>query len=161
MNGAAPKPAALPPNMNPKDLAALRAIIAIVREKRPPLASVLEHAALVRIGESELVLGYEASSFLGKQAQDPAAIAVLRAAAAAHLGGQPNVSIEVLQPSSGAVTIAQLDGAERKERLDSARRAIAEHPLVTAAIELLGAELRDVRLGHDDAIAAEQASVRR
>jgi DNA polymerase-3 subunit gamma/tau len=161
MNGAAPKPPALPPNVNPKDVAALRAIIALVREKRPPLASVLEHAALVRISEDALVLGYEATSFLGKQAQDPSAIAVLRAAAAAHLGGQPNVSIEALQPGTAAVTIAQLDSVERKERLDSAKRAIVEHPLVTAAIELLGAELRDVRLGHEDALAAEQASVRR
>ena len=42
------------------------------------------------------------------------------------------------------------DCAERKSRLESARRAIANHPLVTAAIELLGAELRDVRLAQDD-----------
>jgi len=112
---------------------------------------VLEHAAVLRIAEDGLVLGFEADSFLGKQAQEPAARDVLRAALASHFGGAPDVAFEILRPMSGAVTLAQIDGAERKAQLDAARRAIVEHPLVTAAIELLGAELRDVRLGHDDA----------
>jgi DNA polymerase-3 subunit gamma/tau len=46
-------------------------------------------------------------------------------------------------------TIAQIDGAERKARVEAARRAVADHPLVSAAIELLGAELRDVRLSQE------------
>jgi DNA polymerase III subunit gamma/tau len=133
------------------DLAAYRAVIDLVRAKRAPLASVLEHAALLRIGADGLVLGFEANAFLGKQAQEPAACDVIRAALAAHFGGQPDLSFEVLQPMSGNVTVAQIDGAERKAQLDAAKRAVADHPLVTAAIELLGAELRDVRLGHDDA----------
>ncbi|MRG93937.1 DNA polymerase III subunit gamma/tau [Polyangium spumosum] len=141
------------------DLAALRAVIEIVREKRAPLGSVLEHAALLRIGPEGLVLGFE-NEFLGRQAHDPAAREVIRGALAAHFGGSPDLSFEILRPGSGAVTLAQIEGADRKARLDSARRAIADHPLVTAAIELLGAELRDVRLGHEDAAAAERMSTR-
>ncbi|MDI1451849.1 DNA polymerase III subunit gamma/tau [Polyangium sp. 6x1] len=157
-NGAAPpgRPAA----PNPADVAAFRAVIELVRAKRAPLGSVLEHAALLRIGPDGIVLGYEGDSFLGKQAQDPVAKEALRAALAAHFGGTPDVTFETLRPQSGVVTLAQLDGADRRARLDSARRAIADHPLVTAAIELLGAELRDVRLGHEDAVAAERMSTR-
>ncbi len=142
------------------DLAAYRAVIEIVRGKRAPLGSVLEHAALIRIGPEGIVLGYEADAFLGKQAQEPGAREILRAALAAHFGGNPDVSFETLRPQSGATTLAQLDGADRKLRLDNARRAIADHPLVTAAIELLGAELRDVRLGQDDAATAERTLTR-
>ena len=40
------------------------------------------------------------------------------------------------------MTLAMLETAERKIKLDAARRAVAEHPLVAAAIELLGAELK-------------------
>jgi len=125
-------------------------IIELVRAKRAPLASILEHAVLLRIGADGLVLGFEADSFLGKQAQDSAATNVIRAALAAHFGGTPDVSFEVIRPETRSVTLAQLDSNERKAQLDAAKRAIVEHPLVTAAIELLGAELRDVRLGHDE-----------
>ena len=169
-NGAVTRPSTVPPppeggSRSPiapsaSDLAAFRAVIELVRAKRAPLASVLEHGALLRIGTDGIVLGYEDNSFLGKQMQDPAAKETLRAALAAHFGGSPEVTIENLRPQSGHVSLAQIEGADRKARLDIARRAIADHPLVTAAIELLGAELRDVRLGHEDAVAAERMSTR-
>ncbi|MDI1483852.1 DNA polymerase III subunit gamma/tau [Polyangium sp. y55x31] len=169
-NGAVNRPSTVPPPAegasrapsapNPADLAAFRAVIELVRAKRAPLASVLEHAALLRIGPDGIVLGFEADSFLGRQAQEPIAKEAIRAALAAHYGGNPDVTFETLRPQSGAVTVAQIDGAGLRARLDNARRAIADHPLVTAAIELLGAELRDVRLGHEDAAAAERMSTR-
>ncbi|MDC0740258.1 DNA polymerase III subunit gamma/tau [Polyangium mundeleinium] len=166
-NGAPYTNGAAPPNgagrmaaPSAPDLATFRAVIELVRAKRAPLASVLEHAALLRIGPDGIVLGFEDNSFLGKQAQEPVAKEGIRAALAAHFGGKPDVTFETLRPQSGAVTVAQIDGADRRARLDNARRAIADHPLVTAAIELLGAELRDVRLGHEDAAAAERMSTR-
>ncbi|TKC99377.1 DNA polymerase III subunit gamma/tau [Polyangium fumosum] len=169
-NGAAARPSTVPPPAegasrgssapSAPDLATFRAVIELVRAKRAPLASVLEHAALLRIGPDGLALGFEDNSFLGKQAQDPLAKEAIRAALAAHFGGTPEVTFETLRPQSGTVTVAQIDGADRRARLDNARRAIADHPLVTAAIELLGAELRDVRLGHEDAAAAERMSTR-
>ncbi|MBK9262434.1 MAG: DNA polymerase III subunit gamma/tau [Polyangiaceae bacterium] len=133
------------------DLGLFRAVLDIVRDKRPALASVLEHAVLLHIGPDRLTLGFEGDTFLSKQAQEPLAQEILRSALATHFGGRPDVTFESVAPMSGLATIAQLDSAERKSRLESARRAIANHPLVTAAIELLGAELRDVRLAQDDA----------
>ncbi len=56
------------------------------------------------------------------------------------------LAFETIAARSGNVTLAMVETAERKSKLDAAKRAVAEHPLVTAAIELLGAELRDVRL---------------
>lgn len=133
-----------------KDLSVFRAVLDVVRGKRPALASVLEHAVLLHIGPDRLTLGFEGDTFLSKQAQEPLAQDILRSALAQHFGGRPDVTFESVAPMSGLATIAQLDSAERKTRLEGARRAIANHPLVTAAIELLGAELRDVRLAQDD-----------
>ncbi|UQA60799.1 DNA polymerase III subunit gamma/tau [Polyangium aurulentum] len=144
-NGAPARPAVS------VDLTAWRSVLELVRAKRPPLASVLEHAALIRIDSDGVVLGFEPNSFLGKQAQEPAAIDALRAALATHFGGRPEVTFEGVRDRGAAPTLAQLDSADRKVRLENARRAIVEHPLVTAAIELLGAELRDVRLSAEDA----------
>lgn len=136
------------------DLGLFRAVLDIVRDKRPALASVLEHAVLLHVGPDRLTLGFEGETFLSKQAQEPLAQDILRNALAAHFGGRPDVTFESVAPMSGLATIAQLDSAERKARLESARRAVASHPLVTAAIELLGAELRDVRLAQDDSADA-------
>jgi DNA polymerase-3 subunit gamma/tau len=149
VNAPAPSAASSKTSGN-KDLGVFRAVLDIVRDKRPALASVLEHAVLLHIGPDRLTLGFEGDTFLSKQAQEPLAQEILRNALAAHFGGRPDVTFESVAPMSGLATIAQLDSAERKSRLESARRAIANHPLVTAAIELLGAELRDVRLAQDD-----------
>jgi hypothetical protein len=96
-----------------------------------------------------VVLTFE-SSFLGAQATEPAAKEMLRAALSAHFGRPTDVIFETDSPRSGATpTVAQVDSAERKARLEAARRAVASHPLVTAAVELLGAELQNVRLPQD------------
>ncbi|MFT3764643.1 MAG: DNA polymerase III subunit gamma/tau [Minicystis sp.] len=57
----------------PADLGAWRAVLAMVRAKRPALASVLEHAALLQFAADRVVLGYETGSFLVGQATDAAA----------------------------------------------------------------------------------------
>jgi DNA polymerase III subunit gamma/tau len=126
-------------------------VLSLVRERRPALASVLEHAALLRFGPERVEIGYEASSFLVGQATDAGAREILLAALSTHFGRAPELSFETIASKNGAVTVAMLDTADRKVKLDAARRAVAEHPLVAAAIELLGAELRDVRVAEAEA----------
>jgi len=128
------------------DLDGWRSVLAIVRVKRPALASVLEHAALLRFGAERVELGYEASSFLVGQAVEVSAKELVVAALTTHFGRAPELAFETIGPRSGNVTLAMVETAERRTKLDAAKRAVAEHPLVAAAIELLGAELRDVRL---------------
>ena len=133
------------------DLGAWRGVIDGVRRQRPALASVLEHAIVLELGPERAVVGYAAaSSFLFAQATEPAARQVLTSALRAHFGQPVELAIETLTSSSnGAVSIAQLESAERKARADAARRAVIEHPLVAAAIDLLGAEIKDIRLAQD------------
>lgn len=128
------------------DLSGWRSVLDRVRSKRPALASVLEHAALLRFGPDRVDLGYEASSFLVGQATEASSKELLRSACQAHFGAATEVSFETIASKNGAFTVAMLDTSERKLKMDAARRAVAEHPLVAAAIELLGAELKDVRL---------------
>jgi DNA polymerase-3 subunit gamma/tau len=112
---------------------------------------VLEHAALLRFSAERVELGYEQSSFLVGQATDAAAKGVLLGALEAHFGRAPELGFETIAARSGNVTVAMVDTAERRVKLDAAKRAVADHPLVAAAIELLGAELRDVRLAEAEA----------
>jgi DNA polymerase III subunit gamma/tau len=135
------------------DLGPWRAVLASIQRQRPALVSVLEHAALIELTPTRAVLGYEANSFLVGQATEPAARELLAGALRSHFGGPTEIVFETIARGTGAVSLAQIESAERKVRVEAARRAVAEHPLVTAAIELLGAELKDVRLGQDAAEA--------
>ena len=135
--------------MPPATLITWRAILEAVRLRRPALASVLEHASLLQCDEARVLLGYEPGSFLAAQATDGAAVTLLTAAVREHFGAKTEVTFDLAVARGTTQTIAQIDGAERKARVDAARRAVADHPLVSAAIELLGAELRDVRLAQE------------
>jgi DNA polymerase-3 subunit gamma/tau len=121
-------------------------VVARVRARRPALASVLEHAAILGFADTGIEVGYETGSFLVGQATEPAAKELLDAEVAALFGKKVPVVFATVARGHGAATIAQLEGAERKVRHDAARKAVEEHPLVAAAIQMLGAELRDVRL---------------
>jgi DNA polymerase-3 subunit gamma/tau len=145
---SAPPPAALPPPGAP-DLGEWRRVVESLRARKPALASVLEHAALLELGPERVVLGYEQGSFLAAQVADPAALELARAAVRAHFGRPTELVFELAASRAGAVTMAQVESAERKARIDAAKTAVASHPLVTAAIAELGAELRDVKLSQD------------
>ena len=136
---------------SPESIEAWRAVLTLVRAKRPALASVLEHAAILAFGPDRVELGYEAGSFLVGQATDPVAKELLLASLTTHFGRAPELVFDVIASKSGNVTVAMMDTADRKLKLDAAKLAVANHPLVTAAIELLGAELKDVRLADADA----------
>jgi hypothetical protein len=82
-----------------------------------------------------------------EQAMDPASRELLLTAARRHFGTTPELIFERTAVKSG--TIAQTESAERKARIEAAKHRVIEHPLVAAAIELLGAEIKDVRLAHD------------
>jgi DNA polymerase-3 subunit gamma/tau len=135
----------------PADIDAWRAVLTLVRHRRPALASVLEHAALLAFGPERVDLGYEATSFLVGQATDGAARELLLSALTTHFSTAPELTFTTIAPRSGNVTIAMVDTAERKVKLDAAKRAVAEHPLVAAVIEILGGELKDVRLAEAEA----------
>ena len=128
------------------ELAAWREVLAEIRARRPALASVLEHAAVLRFDRERVVLGYESGSFLLVHAAEAAARALLDAAVREHFGAATPVELDTSVARGAAASVAQLDAVDRRTRTEAARRAVEEHPLVHAAIEVLGAELRDVRL---------------
>ena len=134
------------PGERPVDLAGWRRVLDEIRGKRPALASVFEHAALLTFGKARVTLGFEVNSFLAGQATDMSAKELLAAALAAHFGERTEVYFETIASKLPAVTLAAVDTNERRLRLDALRKAVATHPLVTAAIEVLSAELKDVRL---------------
>jgi DNA polymerase-3 subunit gamma/tau len=128
-------------------------VLELVRTKRAALASVLEHASVLAFSRERVVLGYESGSFLAVHATEAPAVLLLQTIVREHFSAETEVRIDTEVQRGSAASVAQIEAAARRVRMDAARRAVAEHPLVHAAIEVLGAELRDVRLGQEFADA--------
>jgi len=126
---------------------AWEAILADLRERKPAVASVYEHAAAVQVGPDRVVLAFEPGSFLLAQATESRE--VVAEAAAAHFGAATVVELDDTGRHAGVETVAARNSAEQAARRADAKKRVEEHPLVRAAVDLLGAELRDVRLPNE------------
>lgn len=129
-------------------LAGWRRVLLAMAERRQALASVLEHAAILEFSIGGVLLAYEQGSFLAVHATEKPARDLLDEVLREHFGAPVEVRFDTIKNGSAA-SVAQLEAADKRVKMDAARRAIAQHPLVNAAIELLGAELRDVKLGEE------------
>ncbi len=130
----------------PSDLDAWRAIVSHVRGERPALASVLEHAIVVEVNPRRVRVGYAENDFLGSQATAPESLALLRSAARAHFGADVEVDVKEGLRGTKEATVFAIESAQRKAEQAQARAAVESHPLVREIVQVLGAELRDVKL---------------
>ena len=138
------KPEAAPARFD-FDVTAWRTVLDRIRGANSNLAVSLELVGVMSFTAERVELAYEAHEYhLIDLVTEASARETLGAALRAHFGRAPEVIFSITTAKSG--TVSQVLGAEKKAKLDAARRGVAEHPVVTAAIELLGAELRDVKL---------------
>jgi hypothetical protein len=121
-----------------------------VRAARPALASVLEHAAPLEVRAERVLLGYAPGDFLGAQAADEDAALLLQREVRAHFGVATKVELDLSMRKAEVATVASIDDAKKKALLAAARAAVEKHPLVQKAIQIFGAELREVRIPGDD-----------
>jgi len=143
-------PSSLPPRkLEPAAFDSWQAVVARLATDKPRVASVFEHAAPLIVEPGRLLLGVEPNSFIAQQAQDAEAQALLRHAASDHFGVATEVELDLGGGYGKVQTLAAKHSAEQAARLAEARQLVANHPLVLDAIEVLGAELKDVRLPDD------------
>lgn len=147
VEGASPLVVTLPlaPSSDPD---AWRSVIERVRALRPPVASIYEMAVPVEVTAARVTLAFEPSaSFLAARAAEPEALEVITQAVRAHFD---RATVVVLQPTAapaGSVkSVAQVNAENRLADREKARARVEGHPLVRAAVRLLDAEVRDVRL---------------
>ena len=128
-----------------QEIADWRRILGEVKKRRPALASVLAHAQIFEMTPERVTLAYDQTSFLFAQATENTAKDLLTSVVRACFEPTTEVVFEIAVGKTGT-TIAELDTKDRKAKTEAAKREVAAHPLVVAAITTLGAELIDVRL---------------
>jgi len=125
------------------DVGGWRAVLSLVRAHRPGLASILEHAALLRFDSDRVELGYETGSVLVGQATDVSAKQLLRGALDTHFGCTPELVFETIAPRSGKLTptVAAAQADPLRENLQRARRIA---PQLASATDEVNAALAHV-----------------
>ena len=148
------KPAPPPPpkvpqvEPDPQDLAAFRAILDRVNERRAELAAFLARASILSVAPGELRLGWEPGDMFGQGANDKDSQELLTALATDHFKVPTKVSFEF--ESARAATIKSLATIEAEQRVLKQREAVAQakkHRGITDAVEVLGARIKDLKLG--------------
>jgi hypothetical protein len=81
-------------------------------------------------------------------ASDKESVAALARAAEKHFGKPSPVSFEFeCERAKGRKSLAAADSQERAERTKAAYAAAQRHERITEAVEILGAKLKELKLG--------------
>ena len=121
-------------------------ILAILEAERPDLAAMLGHAIPLRLQNEAVVVGWPPEAML--VASDKESVAALARAAEKHFGAPCSVSFEFdSERARGRRSLAAADSQERAERTRAAYAAAQKHERITEAVEILGAKLKELKLG--------------
>jgi DNA polymerase-3 subunit gamma/tau len=146
----APVAPSRPPQLEPKaeDLAAFRAILDRVNERRPELAAFLARASILASTPGELHLGWEPGDMFGHGANDKDSQELLGSLASEHFGAPTKVIFEFESARAATIkTVATLDAEIRVQKQREAVAQAKKHRGITDAVEVLGARIKDLKLG--------------
>jgi DNA polymerase III subunit gamma/tau len=127
-------------------LGVLRELLRRVADKRAGVASMFEHASPVCVDQERVIFAFEPGSFLLSQVREVGGIELMQTAVQEQFGEATHFEVVSDGRHANVQTVAAFDAAAREAAVEAARKRVIEHPLVRAAMEELGAELRDVRL---------------
>jgi DNA polymerase-3 subunit gamma/tau len=144
---SAPAPEPEAPSQNVEELDQIYTqILAILETERPDLAAMLGHAIPLRLMAESVIVGYPPDALL--VANDKESVAALSRAAEKHFGRPVSVSFEFdSERARGRKSLAAADSQERAERTKAAYAAAQKHERITEAVEVLGARLKELKLG--------------
>ncbi len=117
------------------------------RGQRPAMASVLEHARVLRFGPDGVELGYERGSFYLEAARDPELRDWLLGVLQESLGGSVPLTVVPVDEAAAVAapaSLAEESTARHKQRKDEITQSARTHPAVQSAIDILGGQITEV-----------------
>lgn len=121
-----------------------RAFVEFVMKKRPLLGALLNHASfkLDPVADGKVItLSFGAGSFYEKQASDPKSVQDITNYIKVFFGAQSSLKF-----SNSEVNVRQSLEKGRQQEEAALRKDALEHPAVSQAKEIFGAEIVDVRV---------------
>jgi len=122
-------------------------VVRHVRGQKAGLASLLEHASLLKLDDKTLEIAYVAGSFYFSKMSDPGTLETLGALVQQCLGRPMQIRVKALDRQSEPPPPSLLQ--EKKVREEDHRSRVREealgHPMVQKALEVFGAEVVQVK----------------
>jgi len=131
--------------------------VAFVNREKKRLGKILEHGRPLRFTEENIEIGFPSGSFHLSQLQDPEALAVLTELAGRYCKAKPAVRLTSLSGENSGLpqTMREKKSLEADGRQRELEGIARKHPLVTAALELFGAEIGEINAVGQDADVKE------
>jgi len=121
-------------------------VLALLEVDRPDLASMLGHAIPLELTPTSVVVGWHPDGVL--VASDRESVSALAKAAEKHFGCPVAVTFEFeSERARGRKSLATADTQERAEKTRQAYASAQKHERITEAVEILGAKLKELKLG--------------
>jgi DNA polymerase-3 subunit gamma/tau len=138
---ATPRPDAAVPNI------AWARLVERVKAERPAVASVLEHAQVLRFAPDGVELGFAASTFYWESAKDPEVRELLGRMLADQFGQTVRLTLSPLDlgAADAPASLAAAHDESRRRREREIHETAIGHPAVKQAISVLGGEVTAVK----------------
>jgi DNA polymerase-3 subunit gamma/tau len=121
--------------------------VTLVKGKKAGIGSLLEHGRPLEVSPQRLAIGFPAGSFYLNSLKDPEALATLKALAASYFQAPTAVELVPLMAGSNDAppTLEEKKSHERSSRVAKLQGEVREDPLVTAALEIFGGEISEIK----------------
>ncbi len=121
--------------------------VALVKGKKAGIGSLLEHGRPLEVSPQRLAIGFPAGSFYLNSLKDPEALATLKAIAVSYFQAPTVVELVPLMAGSNDAppTLEEKKSHERSTRVAKLQGEVREDPLVTAALEIFGGEISEIK----------------
>lgn len=147
---AAPRVEPVPPAKTTDEqslLLAWQELVDRIAESRPEISAILEHAIPLSIDEGAVHIGWPPDATLNRQFPDAEVSQLIESAKADNSSAPVRVQItHNCSAAAGRLNLSTVETANRTRRLRELVRDARQHPVVLKAMEILGAQIKDVRV---------------
>jgi DNA polymerase-3 subunit gamma/tau len=128
------------------------AFVTFVNSRRKSLGAILEHGRPLQFTEQCVEIGYPAGSFQLSCIQDQETLAAVRELAGLYWNGSPEVKVASLNGGAAGLprSVREKNNLEQDKRRRELEESARNNPVVSAALEIFGGEIGEVReIEHD------------
>lgn len=121
--------------------------VAFCLERKPAVGALLEYGSPLHCSPDRIEIGFDEGSYYLTCLQDSDTLQAVRELAAEfnHQPTQLTVKSVVADAGTAPQSLAEKKKHDDEERLSTARREAAEHPLLVASLKVLGGEIVEVK----------------
>jgi len=122
-----------------------RLLVNSIRQKKPLLASLLDHGKLLKKNENNIDIGFPKDSIFLESMQDPVKKKELNQVCEEFFGKKININIQILKSNSEDSKDEEL-ALTPSQKLERIKEEARRHPLVKEALKIFGGGITEIKV---------------